>query len=671
MSLKRPKSNYDWESDDSSHVKTRRSSGLDYLNESPRSSSLRDYFNPNTSSTSSWSDTSMDENLGFFLPQSLIDEIAAPNQPSIEKFEQCLSTNNIEGAWGIVKQILSDIPDPRERGKMYRALSESAKRLSEIKFSLELYTLCTNEDSTTPTSWIDKAKLLDEIGEVAKAEEVLKEGVHRVTHSDQLIRKILRSYERMSLFDKARTYLSELIADKSIDRESVLVEGGLFELRQGHYNEAMIIFNSIKTSNGWKPTVYSELVQYFERTGIIESNFSIVNEGITRNPRNAALFLVLLRHQSSSAKAISLLYDNSPKWTAEFKDKMTTSLCEILASRGDLIQTRQLLAEQVSICSPRQRYKLFLTAAATELAHGDSGVVPLLLDLALRQTPLKSRPIVLVLIAKVHELNKDYAKAQDIYERAIKDFSGEWRVFIEFAFFWLHRNEISKAIGVLQNALVNHSGSGRLWAFRVQLEGFISSESQVNILKLAIKAVPKSGEVWCEAARIALNPMTKYFNLDAAKQYLEFASRFTPQHGDSMVEMIRVELLRRGLHADLTDVLNRFVSSEGNYGLLFLFVRPSEEASLTEVFENAVKLVRQDLMDNSEVYQRAIARSSFVLRSVNEEKEKLKKAKKLIGPGEFAFGLTSLKKIELNPDLCTNRTQCINVVVGTVLFSQS
>lgn len=55
----------------------------------------------------------------------------------------------------------------------------------------------------------------------------------------------------------------------------------------------------------------------------------------------------------------------------------------------------------------------------------------------------------------------------------------------------------------------------------------------------ALKEVPKSGEVWCEGARIHLNPLSKAFDLGTAGKYLGFAVQFTPQYGDSFMECLR------------------------------------------------------------------------------------------------------------------------------------
>jgi la-related protein 1 len=129
--------------------------------------------------------------------------------------------------------------------------------------------------------------------------------------------------------------------------------------------------------------------------------------------------------------------------------------------------------------------------------------------------------------------------------------------------------------------LRTHPGSGRLWAVRVQLEAFVGLDAQTIALRKAIEAVPKSGEVWCEAARIALNPLSRFFNIAAARRYLEFAYRFTPQHSDSLIEMIRVELLEKGTRADFQEIRKKLLCSEGNCGLLFVFMRKLAERPLS------------------------------------------------------------------------------------------
>ena len=61
------------------------------------------------------------------------------------------------------------------------------------------------------------------------------------------------------------------------------------------------------------------------------------------------------------------------------------------------------------------------------------------------------------------------------------------------------------------------------------------------MFQAAINEISKSGEVWTEGARLFMNshPENPYFNLELAIKYLNFAIHFTPQYGDSFLELLR------------------------------------------------------------------------------------------------------------------------------------
>ena len=44
-------------------------------------------------------------------------------------------------------------------------------------------------------------------------------------------------------------------------------------------------------------------------------------------------------------------------------------------------------------------------------------------------------------------------------------------------------------------------------------------DPQLLVFQHALREVPKSGEVWCEGARIHMNPMSKHFSLTSAARY--------------------------------------------------------------------------------------------------------------------------------------------------------
>ena len=65
--------------------------------------------------------------------------------------------------------------------------------------------------------------------------------------------------------------------------------------------------------------------------------------------------------------------------------------------------------------------------------------------------------------------------------------------------------------------------------------------------KNAVNEISKSGEVWCEGARLFLSnhPANPFFDIDLGIKYLEFAIQFTPQYGDSFLEIIRASQMLR------------------------------------------------------------------------------------------------------------------------------
>jgi len=129
--------------------------------------------------------------------------------------------------------------------------------------------------------------------------------------------------------------------------------------------------------------------------------------------------------------------------------------------------------------------------------------------------------------------------------------------------------------------------------------------------------------------------------------------------------MLRVEMLIKGSQSDFKEIRKRFLGSEGNYGLLFIFIRKLVERPLIDVFDDAVREVQMDITRNRKVYARAIARSSFVLSSIPLEAEKLDQMRTAESPAKFAFGLTNVGQMILNPTLCQSREETLSLILGS------
>ena len=126
----------------------------------------------------------------------------------------------------------------------------------------------------------------------------------------------------------------------------------------------------------------------------------------------------------------------------------------------------------------------------------------------------------------------------------------------------------------------------------------------------AILKIPKSGEVWCEGARIALSnhSCNKYYDINQATKYLEFAIQFTPQYGDSFLELLRAsklisasETTRIESRIRIKNLLRQAKQSclhcEPNYGVMWFYFKNSLSDSAAEIWENADKQLSEEMKE--------------------------------------------------------------------------
>lgn len=88
---------------------------------------------------------------------------------------------------------------------------------------------------------------------------------------------------------------------------------------------------------------------------------------------------------------------------------------------------------------------------------------------------------------------------------------------------------------MVKDCLEVYFATGRLWATLIQMKNSkATTEADFRLVhetfKQALREIPKSGEVWCEGARLCLSqhPINPFFSLTDAEKYLLFAIQFTP-----------------------------------------------------------------------------------------------------------------------------------------------
>ena len=126
--------------------------------------------------------------------------------------------------------------------------------------------------------------------------------------------------------------------------------------------------------------------------------------------------------------------------------------------------------------------------------------------------------------------------------------------------------------------------------------------------KQAVNEISKSGEVWCEGARLCLtaHPANPFFDLQLALKYLDFAVQFTPQYGDSFLEVIRACYLVKEMQRttgqkcniidyDTDQLLKKTklncLHCEPNYGVLWFYYKDSMVDNAIDIWQNASEII--------------------------------------------------------------------------------
>lgn len=243
--------------------------------------------------------------------------------------------------------------------------------------------------------------------------------------------------------------------------------------------------------------------------------------------------------------------------------------------------SRQCFALSLLSSPPNLRWKIFLCGSRMELSAGRIQIVKRLLRQAFVEVPDKSKYHVYLECSRLEEYLGNVAAARRVLSVARTDVKNEWKVQLESVLLEARAGNITAAIFLAVRALQLDSGSGRLWALLLQLVHKVEWKknfrqlvhpqtdrphensfealqdsfefrfppdyqppSKYQVLRNALQVVPKSGEMWCEGARVRLNPLcADCFDPLEAMRSLSFAILFTPQYGDSFLEYIRLEVL--------------------------------------------------------------------------------------------------------------------------------
>ncbi|KAK1743588.1 pre-mRNA-splicing factor [Skeletonema marinoi] len=459
---------------------------------------------------------------------------------------------------------------PATHWRVYLELADLAKRSNEIDASRQYYRRACQIQPNASQCWLEYSKLEEESGNLKRCADILEEGLQHCSTNENLLVRALKFYERTGHLDHSRQLLARL-KDSSIEKSwKTILEGAQMEARAGRYSIAREWLKYLTHHVPWYGPLYKIHSEFERDYGDPAEAFSIVEKGLKELPRYGPLYLVafrLLEKEDLSRKAYDLpktmdmvsRADNISRellWRVHFEAAQSQERAAVLlmgekpklSLKKALYATRRSYSKAIMLSPPNLVWKIWLASGRTEVSCGNTNGARDLFLRAYDCVTEKGRSTVLLECARLEEFCGDLALSRSILCKARNEHgTSDWKVWLSSVNLECRCGLRERAIVFAQDALDIHRGTGRLWAALIQLRHEDGEMSQMKVLKLALKSVPKSGEVWCEGARISLNPFCPTFDLQAASRHLVFAARFTPQYGDSFLEQLRLDMIGKWL----------------------------------------------------------------------------------------------------------------------------
>jgi len=94
---------------------------------------------------------------------------------------------------------------------------------------------------------------------------------------------------------------------------------------------------------------------------------------------------------------------------------------------------------------------------------------------------------------------------------------------------------------------------------------------------------------------MANHPNNVKFNLEDAERHLNFAIQFTPQYGDSFLELLRLYLMRGDSEDKIKQLKQQCLHAEPNYGVLWFYYKETHVDNAKEVWERAIVEIKSGL----------------------------------------------------------------------------
>lgn len=510
-------------------------------------------------------------------------------------------------------ECLSQLPE-KIHYRIYLELADLAKRENKIREARRFYQMVSKLQPGASQGWLEFAKMEEECGNLQVCGTILEQGLHFCPINEALMVKCLKHYERIDDMEQVRILLDRLTDVPTERKWRTLMESGLLEARHGNIEAARNVFRELTEQVPWFGPVYQEACRFEEKCEDYERALEFVERGLKENVRYGPLWFSALRLQEklqrNDKQSIQSRIEEAKKSISkELIWKLYYEAAQMEERAGHLDECREYYVLAVSYCPSNLLWKVWMSGARTELNHDNISIARKLLKRALREVPLKMKAMVLLEYSRLEEYAGKLDKAREILDKAKKYTKHEWKVFLESVLLEMRANNLQRAMEEAESALKVHTGTGRLWAVMIQLKQEEGIDEQMRVFKMALNEVPKSGEVWCEGARIAI----QRDDYESAQKYISFAIQFTPQYGDSFIEYLRLEILEKGAHADFQAVAQSCANADPNYGTLWLHCKQHPLDSTKEVLRVAMDIMLDGESMDSSLQPRGFPNAAEVL----------------------------------------------------------
>jgi hypothetical protein len=479
---------------------------------------------------------------------------------------------SFEEAEEYAKKVLEDDSLPESiHWKVYLELADLSKRANKFLEARLLYQQVCRLQPYASQGWLEYSKLEEECGNMNTCGRILRAGMDYCEYSENLLTRAIKHEEKTGNLAPARELLARL---KHVGIEKVwrtVLEGALLEARAGNDVVARRVLKYLMHHVPWYGPLYLEAYKLEKDLGRSKDALAVVERGLEAIPRYGPLWFGAFRlceemdianKRYDLPQSMAMIQRATDKISKELIWKVHLEAATMLervaveylddttkpAAIDTMEQCRKRFAMTILKCPPNLRWKVWLASGRMEVLSGNYDTARRLFKRAQVVVPEKGRAVALLECARLEEFVGDTEVARAILAKSRSVSGNDWKVWLESVHLENRNGNYSRAIELAELGLKLHNGTGRLWASLVQLSHFDKGEAaQFESLKLALNAVPKSGEVWCEGARIHLNPFARTFDHQCARRHLIFATKFTPQYGDGFLEMIRQEMIEQWL----------------------------------------------------------------------------------------------------------------------------